>query len=279
MRKYYILLLIMATLTGSCEAKTADGNNSGEAETEVLFKTNVGDFRVKLYNETPEHKNNFIKLVQENMYDSLLFHRVIRNFMVQGGDPESKNAPKGERLGAGDLGYTLPAEFIFPKYYHKRGALSAARQADQVNPDRRSSASQFYVVTGKKYSESELHDMARQLNQQERQNLFNNLCTERRDEIIRMQRENDEAGLTRLEKELNQQLDSIVSKTGPFKFTPEQISTYTTIGGAPFLDNQYTVFGEVVEGMETIEKIEKARTDRNDRPVDDIIILSTSIVE
>ena len=279
MRKYYILLLIMATLTGSCGAKTADGSNSGEAETEVLFKTNVGDFRVKLYNETPEHKNNFIKLVQENMYDSLLFHRVIRNFMVQGGDPESKNAPKGERLGAGDLGYTLPAEFIFPKYYHKRGALSAARQADQVNPDRRSSASQFYVVTGKKYSESELHDMARQLNQQERQNLFNNLCTERRDEIIRMQRENDEAGLTRLEKELNQQLDSITSKTGPFKFTQEQISTYTTIGGAPFLDNQYTVFGEVVEGMETIEKIEKARTDRNDRPVDDIIILSASIVE
>ncbi len=269
----------MATLTGSCGAKTKAGNNAGERETEILFKTSMGDIKVKLYNETTAHKQNMIELVEKNYFDSILFHRVIRDFMIQAGDPESKGAPKGMMLGSGDPGYTLPAEFVYPKYFHKRGALSAARQADQVNPDRRSSGSQFYIVTGKKYKEDELHSMERQLLQQERQTVFNNLCMEKRDTILKLQRENDEAGLDRLQLELNQKMDSIIAAKGGVKFNQEQIEAYSTVGGTPFLDNQYTVFGEVVEGMDVVDKIQKVRTDSNDRPTDDVMIISAKIVD
>lgn len=279
MRKYFItLILFMATLTGSCGAKTNAGNSSAaENETVVLIRTTMGDIRIKLYNETVEHRQNFINLAESNSYDSLLFHRVIRNFMIQGGDPESKGAPKGQMLGSGDIGHTLPAEFVYPKYFHKRGALSAARQSDQVNPDRRSSGSQFYIVTGKKYDEDELRSMARQMRQQEGQNIFDGLCMEHRDEIIKMQQEQDEAGLLRLQKELNEQLDTILQQKS-FKFTDDQVKAYTTIGGTPFLDNQYTVFGEVIDGMDVVDKIQKVRTDGNDRPIEDVMIISTSII-
>lgn len=269
----------MASILGSCVAKSnAAGGNPDVKETEVLIKTTMGDIRIKLYNETAEHRQNFINLVESNSYDSVLFHRVIRNFMIQGGDPESKGAAKGEHLGSGQVGNTLPAEILFPQYYHKRGAVCAARLADQVNPDRRSSGSQFYIVTGKKYQEDELRNMARQLQQQQGQALFDNLCQEHRDEIIRMQREDDDEGLMHLQDKLNQQLDSIMQQRGVFKFTSEQMKTYSTIGGTPQLDGQYTVFGEVVEGMDVVDKIQKVHTDNSDRPTDDVMIISTSII-
>lgn len=274
MRKYFIILTIMATLTSACGA----GNNTGN-EREILFKTTMGDIHVKLYNETPAHRDNFISLVEQNYFDSILFHRVIRDFMIQGGDPDSKGAPKGAHLGSGGPEYTLPAEFIYPQYFHKRGALSAARQADQVNPERRSSGSQFYIVTGKKYREEELRVMQKQMLNQERQSIFNSLCMERRDTIIKMQQENDEAGLTRLQTELNQKLDTIMQSKGGVKFTDEQIKAYTTVGGTPFLDNQYTVFGEVLDGMDVVDKIQKVRTDANDRPVEDVMIISATIIK
>ncbi|MCQ2066640.1 MAG: peptidylprolyl isomerase [Bacteroidaceae bacterium] len=280
MKKNLIILAIMATLLGSCGAGSARGRNiPAEPETEILFRTTMGNIRIKLYNETPEHRFNFVRLVDEHYFDSLLFHRVIRDFMIQAGDPESKGADKGTRLGAGGPGYTLPAEFIYPQYYHKRGALSAARQADQVNPDRRSSGSQFYIVTGRKYRESELRDMEKQLQQQEEQSIFNTLCMENRELIVRMQNDNDDEGLMKLQKQLNEKLDSIVSLKGKFHFTDEQVKTYEKVGGTPFLDNQYTVFGEVIEGMEIVDKIQKVRTDENDRPEDDVMIISTEVVK
>lgn len=280
MKKNLIILAIMATLLGSCGAGSARGRNiPAEPETEILFRTTMGNIRIKLYNETPEHRFNFVRLVDEHYFDSLLFHRVIRDFMIQAGDPESKGADKGTRLGAGGPGYTLPAEFIYPQYYHKRGALSAARQADQVNPDRRSSGSQFYIVTGRKYRESELRDMEKQLQQQEEQSIFNTLCMENREFIVRMQNDNDDEGLMKLQKQLNEKLDSIVSLKGKFHFTDEQVKTYEKVGGTPFLDNQYTVFGEVIEGMEIVDKIQKVRTDENDRPEDDVMIISTEVVK
>ena len=147
-------------------------------ETQVLMKTNLGNIKLKLYNETPQHRDNFIKLVKEGTYNGLLFHRVIKDFMIQGGDVTSKDAPMSKQLGAGDLGYTVPAEFVYPKYFHKKGALSAARTSDEVNPERESSASQFYIVTGKIYSDSELAQMEKQKEGRLKQSIFARLQKE-----------------------------------------------------------------------------------------------------
>lgn len=238
-------------------------------DAKVLIHTSEGDITVLLYGDTPRHRDNFLKLVEENFYDSTLFHRVINEFMVQAGDPESRNAPAGKHLGAGGPGYQIDAEFVYPARFHKRGALAAARTGDQMNPERKSSGSQFYVVTGKTYTPAELDQMEQQMIQQQ----FYSLAQKRRDDIMRMQKANDEAGLNALQEEL------IAQATELSKFTPQQREAYTTVGGTPFLDAQYTVFGEVLSGMDTIEKIEKTRTDRSDRPASDIKILSMKIIE
>lgn len=262
----------MATALNACGAPQ-------EPETEILFKTTEGDIKVKLYNDTPEHRLNFTRLVSENYFDSILFHRVIRDFMIQAGDPESKGAAKGARLGSGGPGYTIPAEFVYPQHFHKRGALSAARQADQVNPDRRSSGSQFYIVTGKKYRKDELVSMEKQLQQQERQSIFQNLCMENRELIIDLQKNGDNDGLMKLQDELNAKLDTIVKQQGGFYFSEEQIETYAKEGGTPFLDKQYTVFGEVIDGMDIVDRIQKVSTDSNDRPIKDVMIISAEIIK
>lgn len=189
-----------------------------QKETLVKISTSFGDMVVKLYNETPKHRDNFIKLTKEGFYNDLLFHRVIQDFMIQGGDPDSRNAPAGKQLGSGGPGYTIPAEFR-PNFYHKKGALSAARQGDQVNPTKASSGSQFYIVQGKPATDSELQMIAQQLG---------------------------------------------------IAYTPEQINTYKTIGGTPFLDQNYTVFGEVISGLEVIDKIAAVQKGPADRPVKDI---------
>lgn len=238
-------------------------------DAKVLIHTSEGDITVLLYGDTPRHRDNFLKLVEENFYDSTLFHRVINEFMVQAGDPESRNAPAGKHLGAGGPGYQIDAEFVYPARFHKRGALAAARTGDQMNPERKSSGSQFYVVTGKTYTPAELDQMEQQMIQQQ----FYSLAQKRRNDIMRMQKANDEAGLNTLQEEL------IAQATELSKFTPQQREAYTTVGGTPFLDAQYTVFGEVLSGMDTIEKIEKTRTDSSDRPASDIKILSMKIIE
>ncbi len=192
-------------------------------EQQVLIQTPYGNMVVSLYNETPLHRDNFIKLVKTKMLDSTLFHRVIKGFMIQGGDPQSKRAQAGEVLGGGDLGYTVPAEIV-PGLLHKKGALCAARMGDQVNPDRESSASQFYLVQGRVYTPEEIN-------------------------------------LIRTRYGMN--------------ITPEQEALYTTVGGAPHLDGAYTVFGEVVSGMEVIDLISAQETDANDRPLEDIPMIVT----
>lgn len=279
--KFIVFLIIMATTINSCNGNNVQNASaqSQEPETKVLIKTTEGDISIKLYNETPRHRDNFIKLVEEQYYDSTLFHRVIRDFMVQAGDPDSKTAGKGERLGSGGPDYTLPAEFVYPQYFHKYGALSAARQADQVNPQRRSSGSQFYIVTGKKYKERDLQQMEVQLAEQELQSIFNNLCIQNRDTIMKLQQASDNAGLKQLQEKLIAETEAISAEKGGFHFTAEQIETYTTVGGTPFLDNQYTVFGEVTDGMDVVEKIQKATTDGSDRPIRDIRILTMELVK
>ena len=280
--KYKLLaLILMAATINSCGGASSQNAKAQTAqdETKVLIKTTVGDITIKLYNETPQHRDNFIKLVNEHYYDSILFHRVIKDFMVQAGDPESKNADKGVQLGAGGPGYTIPAEFVYPKYFHKRGALSAARQADQVNPERKSSGSQFYIVTGKTYNKYELQDMEKQLRQKQGQGIFDRLVAQNMDSIMKMQMAGDNDGIMKLQEELNAKTNEIFNEQGPFKFTEEQVDAYMSDGGTPFLDNDYTVFGEVIDGMKAVYKIEQAGTDMNDRPRKDIRIISMEIIK
>jgi peptidyl-prolyl cis-trans isomerase B (cyclophilin B) len=236
-----------------------------------LIETSLGNIKIRLYDETPQHRDNFLKLVKEGYYNDLLFHRVIKDFMVQGGDPNSKGAPANKALGSGGPGYQIPAEIVYPQLFHKRGALSAARTGDQVNPKKESSGSQFYIVWGSVYSKSQLKDMEEQKKQQAMQSYFGNLVNERRDTIQALTTSGNKAALDTIQEELIKMTETEF-KNNPDKgsFTAEQIKTYTTLGGAPFLDGEYTVFGEVIEGLDIVEKIQSCQTGSNDRPKTDI---------
>lgn len=226
----------------------------------------LGDIVVRLYDETPLHRDNFLKLVKDGYYDGTLFHRVIKNFMIQGGDPDSKGAPAGKMLGMGGPSYTIEAE-IKEGLFHKRGALAAARQGDEVNPERRSSGSQFYIVWGDVYKEGQLRQFSKQLRMQKVQNVFNALAAEHRSEIMQMRRDRDRAGLQNLQETLAAEAEKRVGDVG---LNDEQIKIYSTLGGTPHLDGQYTVFGEVEDGLDVVEMIQNSPTGRADRPVDDI---------
>jgi peptidyl-prolyl cis-trans isomerase B (cyclophilin B) len=235
----------------------------------VLIKTPLGDITVRLYDETPLHRDNFLKLAREGYYNGTLFHRVIKNFMVQGGDPDSRGASPTAHLGAGGPDYTIPAEFN-KSLIHKKGALAAARQGDEVNPEKRSSGSQFYIVTGEIYSAGKLTQLERQMAQQQLQNIFNNLVVENRSRIIQLRKNRDNAGLMALQEELQNKTYALAKEQGEPKYTPEQREVYTSIGGTPFLDQNYTVFGEVEEGLDVVDKIQLVQTQPGDRPVEDI---------
>ncbi len=233
----------------------------------VRIQTMLGDIVVRLYDETPIHRDNFVKLVKEGYYDGTLFHRVIKDFMIQGGDPDSKGAPAGKMLGMGGPDYTLEAE-IKDGLFHKRGALAAARQGDEVNPDRRSSGSQFYIVWGQKYNEGQLRQFSKQLKMQKIQTVFNQLASAHRDEIMQMRRERNRAGLQELQDRLAAEAEQRAKDyTG---LTEEKLKIYSSVGGTPHLDGQYTVFGEVEEGLDVVEMIQGSATGRGDRPIDDI---------
>lgn len=234
----------------------------------VRIQTTLGDITVRLYDETPLHRDNFVKLAKEGYYDGTLFHRVIKDFMIQGGDPDSKGAPAGKMLGVGGPDYTIEAE-IKSGLYHKRGALAAARQGDEVNPERRSSGSQFYIVWGQVYNEGQLRQFSKQMEMQQMQAVFNALAKEHHDEIMQMRRERNRAGLQELQEKLAAEAEAQVKAQGA-GMTDEQRAIYSTVGGTPHLDGQYTVFGEVEEGMDVVEMIQQAATARGDRPVDDI---------
>ncbi len=245
--------------------------------TRIRISTNYGDLVVKLYDETPLHRDNFIKLVKEGFYEGTLFHRVIKGFMIQGGDPDSKGAPKGKRLGTGDVGYTVPAEFV-PSLFHKRGALCAARQGDQVNPERRSSGCQFYIVWGEKYNDSKMDQLDRQCQMQALNSVFSKLASEHRDEILQMRRDRNREALMDLQQQLEAEANAIVVEKGLGRLSEERRNAYKTVGGTPFLDDQYTVFGELEEGFDIVEKIQGVQTDEADRPLEDVKILSATVI-
>ena len=244
----------------------------------VEMNTTEGPVKILLYGDTPRHLENFVKLVNQGFYDGLLFHRVINDFMIQGGDPDSKNAPAGKMLGSGDPGYTIEAEFVYPRHFHKRGALAAAHEGDSTNPAKASSGSQFYIVTGKTYTPAQLDQMEQRMRLEQQKSVFSTLASQHRDSIMSMRRNRDQAGLAALQEQLIKESDSIVSRN-PVKLTDEQRSAYSTVGGTPHLDGAYTVFGEVLEGMDVVDKIQKVETDRNDRPLSDVRIISMKVVD
>ena len=276
--KILLICLAFIALT-ACNAGSKRQTNhhmENEKRTLVKLETTMGNITVALYNETPKHRDNFIKLVKEGVYDSTLFHRVIKQFMIQAGDPDSKNASDTAMLGSGDVGYTIPAEFN-PKFFHKKGVLAAARQGDDVNPEKASSGCQFYIVTGRKFTEPQLLGMENKINEQREEALFDSLARQHMKEIYKMRKAGDNAGLLELQDTLEAQARELADKEEKFRFTPEQIKAYSTIGGAPHLDGSYTVFGEVTEGMEVVDNIEIAKTNRAARPIENIRILKASI--
>ncbi|MGM9800477.1 MAG: peptidylprolyl isomerase [Muribaculaceae bacterium] len=272
---FALLVLISAGCATGTENKTKMSNTN---DATVVLTTSLGDITIRLYGDTPKHRDNFLKLVSEGYYDGVLFHRVIDKFMIQTGDPDSKNAPAGKMLGMGDPGYTIDAEIMYPKHFHRRGALAAARTGDEVNPERKSSGSQFYIVTGQVYNDSTIVQMEKRMQQSQQQDVFNRLAKEHRDTIFAMRKNRDRAGLEKLQNELIEQTMKEVA-ANPAKITAEAREAYTSVGGTPHLDGAYTVFGEVVDGMEVVAKIENAETDRNDRPVSDIKIIKAVIKE
>lgn len=279
MKKTTILFTLILCCITACTGNQKKNNNmANDNATLVKIETTMGDITVKLYDETPKHKENFIKLVKEGVYDSTLFHRVIKNFMIQAGDPTSKTASATDTLGSGDVGYTIPAEFN-PKFFHKRGVLAAARQGDDVNPNKESSGCQFYIVTGRKFSEAQMINMENQMNEARLDTVFQALARKHMKEIYNMRKANDMEGLMELQDSLENQARKEVAKEPALKFTPEQIKAYTTVGGTPHLDGNYTVFGEVVDGMNVVAEIETAKTNRQDRPTQDIRILKATVVE
>lgn len=257
---------------------TENTNTPDTTSAKIEVATTAGNFTILLYGDTPKHRDNFLKLVKEGYYNGTLFHRVIKDFMIQAGDPDSRNAAPGQHLGAGGPDYKIDAEIVYPKHFHKRGALAAARQGDQVNPLKQSSGSQFYVVTGRKVSEGEMAQLENSLKNKQLQRIFNSLALAHRDSIIAMQRSGDSAGLKALQDTLIKQTEAEAAKQGTPAVTDEMRQAYTTVGGAPHLDGDYTVFGEVVSGMDVIEKIEKAETDRADRPKEDVRIISMKVL-
>lgn len=227
MKKISILsIFLFAALSAESQGADLHKENARNG-TYVEMQTSYGKIVLLLYDDTPLHRDNFIKLVNEGLYDGVLFHRVIEGFMIQGGDPDSKDAKPGKMLGEGDLGYTIPAEFR-DNHINKRGALCAARQGDDVNPKKESSASQFYIVQGRTWNDDEMNMMERRFGKH---------------------------------------------------YTAEQRKIYAEEGGAPHLDGDYTVYGEVVEGMNVVDKIAAAQRDRFDRPLQDIKIISAKVIK
>ncbi len=240
----------------------------------IVIETKYGAVKLKLFEETPLHKANFLKLVEQHFYDSLLFHRVINQFMIQGGDPLSKTAKPGDSLGHGDNGYTVPAEFR-SGIIHRKGRLCAAREGDVINPKKESSACQFYIVMGKVRTPEDLKNYEKKRNDAKRKMAERQVLGREENARIALQAQRLKAdaktdSLVQLMKELEPQVDREYQLTPEFKFSAQQIETYTTIGGTPHLDGAYTVFGEVIEGQEIVDKIAGAATDKRDRPLEDI---------
>lgn len=264
--RYFIFISIFLLLI-SCNS------NGGNENTIVLIKTTSGDIKVKLYDNTPIHRDNFIKLVNMGFYDGVLFHRVIKDFMIQAGDPATRTGLTKEQLDT--LGkYTIPAEFHM-EYFHKKGALAAAREGNDVNPEMRSSGTQFYIVQGKKQTEAEVKAAENRINSNLKQTLFSRLIKETADSARLAGKPLQES---EIQARASMKMFEYLTTTGDFRFSRDQIDSYMNAGGVPRLDCTYTVFGEVIEGIEVVDKISSAQTNTADKPINDIKIVKMKLV-
>jgi peptidylprolyl isomerase len=263
--KIYVTILFLFVLSFSYAIKPQTQENN---EKMVLIQTRFGNMKVKLYNDTPLHRDNFLKLTREGFYNGLLFHRVIKDFMIQGGDPDSKGATPKKQLGGGDIGYQIPAE-INSIYFHKKGALAAARTGDNINPERKSSGCQFYIVQGRTYNEPTLNKLEEKQKIQVIQAEVNKISKIRQKEIQRLQKEEKRDSVEIVKNEIIKQAENQID-TNKYIFSSEKRKIYSTLGGTPHLDGAYTVFGEVIEGLNIIDSIANVQTAPGDRPLEDV---------
>jgi peptidylprolyl isomerase len=267
--KRLILILVPFLMSKACISQTFH-------ESTIVISTDFGQIKLKLYKETPLHSENFIKLVKNGFYDSLMFHRVIKGFMIQAGDPDSKKADQFKLLGDGDLAYTIPAEFN-PNLFHKKGVLCAARNSDDENPTKASSACQFYIVQGKVRTEEDLIKYEKRINQTLISRIKDSLLKADNFKAISIKldyfktnRNND--SLMFYYAIIDKKVQEVYDKTSHYTFPEAHKTVYKTIGGAPNLDTQYTVFGEVIEGLDVVDKIAEVNTNADDRPLRDVRI-------
>ena len=280
MKTIKYLFFVTATLLFFVSSCQSDNNtersedkivseNHTTGDTLILIETAYGNMKIKLYDKTPKHKANFIKLAKQSFFDGLLFHRVINQFMIQGGDPDSKNALAGKMLGNGGPGYEIDAEFN-DSLFHKKGVIAAAREGDNVNPLKKSSGSQFYIVQGRTFSDEELDKL------EEQSSVGNYIAShpEINKEATNYRITGNNSAFNKLIEAIKKQDNFKITKIPDYKRT-----IYKTIGGTPHLDNNYTVFGEVIDGLSVIDKIANVKTDKNDRPIEDVKMTIKVIVE
>lgn len=273
LRQFSLVLIIFLNVINGFSQNELNG------KTFIEMKTTLGDISMVLYEKTPLHKNNFIELIEDNFYDSVKFHRVINGFMAQAGDPNSKRSDFSGQLGQKSFGETISAEII-PEYIHKKGALAAARMGDNVNPEKRSSGSQFYLVQGKKHTENQLNQIEKKINQQQENNIIGQFLKKtENNHYMEKIKHCQQQRLTDSLNTLYQEIKSLVvnQEGNNFKFSPYAVQTYKTVGGTPFLDNGYTVFGEVTEGIDILDKICSVSTENGDIPTEPVVILSVKI--
>ncbi len=261
MKKIAVILGVLLGLAG-CREKDPDT---------LTIETNYGNITIRLYKETPVHRENLTRLAREGYYDGLLFHRVIKDFVIQTGDPASRNALPGLTLGAGGAEHRLDAEII-PGSFHRKGVLAMAREGDNVNPERKSSGSHFYIVVGQVFTPEELEKAVEGINQRRHRALFEQLLQPREAEIKRLEAAGDFEALTGINKELSEEVRALFPRE-ELVLTEAQKEAYTMVGGIPHLDGAYTVFGEVTKGMEVVEKIAAQKTDFHNRPSQDVRII------
>jgi len=270
--------LIISLWLWACNPIIEEGVRKNDLKKDIEFSTEYGNIILRLSDQTPKHRNNFIRLINQHFYDSLLFHRVINHFVIQTGDPDSKLAKSGEPLGESDLPYTIPAEFN-PDLFHKRGALNAARDN---NPERASSSTQFTVVQGRVYTDSMLAIAEKRINNWLALNRV--IHKTKNKEIVLLfeglnTRQSNADSLKLISNQLNELAKTELENSAPYKIPEAHRHIYKTIGGAAHLDQNYTVFGEVVKGMDVVDSIAKVQTDSLDRPLIDVRIISAKLIK